>query len=105
VLLFDEATSALDPELVGQVLTGMADLAKDGMTMVVVTHEMSFAQDAADEIVFPDHGRVVEVSTPLMWLRRTYSVSRHKSHGTRRDPATSNRHWRPVFINVKPCPR
>jgi polar amino acid transport system ATP-binding protein len=62
LLLFDEATGALDPELVGEVLTVMEDLAKDGMTMVVVTHEMSFAQDAADEIVFLDHGRVVEVS-------------------------------------------
>jgi polar amino acid transport system ATP-binding protein len=70
VLLFDEATSALDPELVGEVLTVMADLAKDGMTMVVVTHEMSFAQDAADEIVFLDHGRVVEVSTPEKFFRR-----------------------------------
>jgi polar amino acid transport system ATP-binding protein len=64
VLLFDEATSALDPELVGEVLAVMEDLAKDGMTMVVVTHEMSFAQDAADEIVFLDHGRVVEVASP-----------------------------------------
>jgi polar amino acid transport system ATP-binding protein len=64
VLLFDEATSALDPELVGEVLAVMEDLAKDGMTMVVVTHEMGFARDAADEIVFLDHGRVVEVAPP-----------------------------------------
>jgi polar amino acid transport system ATP-binding protein len=70
VLLFDEATSALDPELVGEVLGVMADLAKDGMTMVVVTHEMSFAQDAADEIVFLDHGRVVEVAPPDKFFRR-----------------------------------
>jgi polar amino acid transport system ATP-binding protein len=70
VLLFDEATSALDPELVGEVLAVMAELAKDGMTMVVVTHEMSFAQDAADEIIFLDHGRVVEVAKPEKFFRR-----------------------------------
>ena len=64
VLLFDEATSALDPELVGEVLGVMEELAQDGMTMVVVTHEMGFARDAADEIVFLDHGRVVEVAPP-----------------------------------------
>ena len=64
VLLFDEATSALDPELVGEVLAVMEELAKDGMTMVVVTHEMGFARDAADEVVFLDHGRVVEVAQP-----------------------------------------
>ena len=70
VLLFDEATSALDPELVGEVLAVMEKLAKDGMTMVVVTHEMSFAQDAADEIIFLDHGRVVEVAKPEKFFRR-----------------------------------
>jgi polar amino acid transport system ATP-binding protein len=70
VLLFDEPTSALDPELVGEVLAVMEDLAKDGMTMVVVTHEMSFAQDAADEIVFLDHGRVVEVAKPDIFFRQ-----------------------------------
>jgi polar amino acid transport system ATP-binding protein len=70
VLLFDEATSALDPELVGEVLAVMEELAKDGMTMVVVTHEMSFAQDAADEIIFLDHGRVVEVAAPEKFFRQ-----------------------------------
>jgi polar amino acid transport system ATP-binding protein len=70
VLLFDEPTSALDPELVGEVLAVMEDLAQDGMTMVVVTHEMSFAQDAADEIVFLDHGRVVEVAKPDKFFRQ-----------------------------------
>jgi ABC-type polar amino acid transport system ATPase subunit len=64
VLLFDEATSALDPELVGEVLSVMRDLASEGMTMVVVTHEMGFAREAADEIVFLDHGRIVEISEP-----------------------------------------
>ena len=64
VLLFDEPTSALDPELVGEVLTVMQDLAREGMTMVVVTHEMSFARDAATRIVFMDRGRVVETAAP-----------------------------------------
>lgn len=64
VMLFDEPTSALDPELVGEVLTVMGDLAKEGMTMVVVTHEMSFARDVCQEVVFMDEGLVVERSTP-----------------------------------------
>ncbi len=73
VLLFDEATSALDPELVGEVLAVMKDLANEGMTMVVVTHEMGFAREAADEIVFLDHGRVVEVSDPASFFDRPRS--------------------------------
>ena len=64
LLLFDEPTSSLDPELVGEVLTVMRDLANEGRTMVVVTHELGFARDAADEIVFLDSGRVVETGTP-----------------------------------------
>jgi polar amino acid transport system ATP-binding protein len=64
LLLFDEPTSALDPELVGEVLVVMRDLARSGMTMVVVTHEMSFARDAATRIVFIDHGRIVETAAP-----------------------------------------
>lgn len=63
VLLFDEATSALDPELVGEVLAVMRDLARDGMTMIVVTHEMKFAREAASHVVFLDKGRIVEVAT------------------------------------------
>jgi polar amino acid transport system ATP-binding protein len=59
-MLFDEATSALDPELVGEVLATMRALAEEGMTMVVVTHEMGFARDVADRVVFMDHGVVVE---------------------------------------------
>ena len=69
VLLFDEATSALDPELVGEVLVVMEELAEEGKTMVVVTHEMMFAREAADEIVFLDHGRVVETSEPERFFR------------------------------------
>lgn len=64
VLLFDEPTSALDPELVGEVLKVMKELAKEGMTMVVVTHEMNFAREVADKVVFIDNGLVVEEGTP-----------------------------------------
>jgi polar amino acid transport system ATP-binding protein len=64
LLLFDEPTSALDPELVGEVLAVMKALAGDGMTMLVVTHEMGFARDAATRIVFMDQGRIVETAEP-----------------------------------------
>ena len=64
VMLFDEATSALDPEMVGEVLDLMRDLAKDGMTMVVVTHEMGFAREVADRVVFMADGQIVETGTP-----------------------------------------
>jgi polar amino acid transport system ATP-binding protein len=64
VLLFDEPTSALDPELVGDVLGVIEDLARDGTTMVVVTHEIGFARKAADQVVFMDGGRVVETGPP-----------------------------------------
>ena len=64
VLLFDEPTSALDPEMVGEVLDLMKSLAKDGMTMVIVTHEMGFAREVADKIVFIDEGIIKEVGTP-----------------------------------------
>ncbi len=60
VMLYDEPTSALDPELVREVLQVMKDLAKEGMTMMVVTHEMSFARDVADRIIFMDEGRIIE---------------------------------------------
>lgn len=64
VMLFDEPTSALDPELVGEVLKVMKDLAEEGMTMVVVTHEMRFAKEAADRVIFMDGGHIVEEGTP-----------------------------------------
>ena len=64
VMLFDEPTSALDPEMVGEVLSVMKDLAKDGMTMVVVTHEMGFAREVGDRILFMDAGNIVEQGTP-----------------------------------------
>ena len=64
LLLFDEPTSALDPELVGEVLVVMGELAREGMTMVIVTHEMGFAREAATRILFLDRGRVVETGSP-----------------------------------------
>jgi glutamine transport system ATP-binding protein len=64
VMLFDEPTSALDPEMIGEVLDVMKDLARDGMTMVVVTHEMGFAREVGDRVIFIDEGRIVEEGTP-----------------------------------------
>ena len=70
VMLFDEVTSALDPELVGEVLVVMRDLARDGMTMLVVTHEMQFAREVGDRLIFMDEGRIVEQGKPLDVLDR-----------------------------------
>ena len=64
IMLFDEPTSALDPEMVGEVLDVMRDLAAEGMTMMVVTHEMGFAREVADRVVYIDHGRITEVNEP-----------------------------------------
>ncbi len=64
LMLFDEPTSALDPEMVGEVLDVMKSLAKDGMTMIVVTHEMGFAREVGDRVIFMDEGRIVETGTP-----------------------------------------
>jgi polar amino acid transport system ATP-binding protein len=64
IMLFDEPTSALDPEMIGEVLDVMATLAREGMTMVCVTHEMGFAREVADRIVFMDEGQILEVATP-----------------------------------------
>ncbi|HSN58914.1 MAG TPA: amino acid ABC transporter ATP-binding protein [Clostridiaceae bacterium] len=65
IMLFDEPTSALDPELVGEVLSVMKDLANEGMTMVVVTHEMGFAKEVADRVIFMDGGKIVEEGKPV----------------------------------------
>ncbi len=64
IMLFDEPTSALDPEMIGEVLDVMVTLAREGMTMAVVTHEMGFAREVADRVVFMDHGAVIEQGTP-----------------------------------------
>ena len=65
IMLFDEPTSALDPEMISEVLDVMTDLARDGMTMIVVTHEMGFARSVADNMVFMDNGEIVEANPPL----------------------------------------
>jgi polar amino acid transport system ATP-binding protein len=70
VMLFDEPTSALDPEMVGEVLQAMKGLARDGMTMVVVTHEMGFARDVCDRVLFMDQGSVLERTTPERFFTR-----------------------------------
>jgi ABC-type polar amino acid transport system ATPase subunit len=64
LMLFDEPTSALDPEMIGEVLDVMKELAREGMTMVVVTHEMGFAREVADRVFFMDEGQIVEEGTP-----------------------------------------
>ncbi len=64
IILFDEPTSSLDPELKGEVLDAMKDLAKEGRTMLIATHEMHFAREAADEMIFQDEGRIIEQGTP-----------------------------------------
>ncbi|SNS91728.1 amino acid ABC transporter ATP-binding protein, PAAT family [Geodermatophilus pulveris] len=73
VMLFDEPTSALDPEMINEVLDVMTALARDGMTMVVVTHEMGFARRAANRVVFMDGGRIVESATPETFFTRPQS--------------------------------
>ena len=69
IMLFDEPTSALDPEMIKEVLEVMIDLAKSGMTMVVVTHEMGFAREVADEIIFMDEGRIIERGTDKSFFK------------------------------------
>ena len=73
IMLFDEPTSALDPEMVGEVLDVMKDLAREGMTMAVVTHEMGFAREVAERIVFMDAGKIVETGTPSDIFERPQS--------------------------------
>ncbi|MGB5822487.1 MAG: amino acid ABC transporter ATP-binding protein [Proteocatella sp.] len=74
VMLFDEATSALDPEMVGDVLSVMKELARDGMTMVVVTHEMGFAKEVADDVIFMEDGMIVDEGTPEHIFEKTQNV-------------------------------
>ena len=73
LMLFDEPTSALDPEMIREVLDVMRDLAREGMTMIVVTHEMGFAREVCDRIVFIDEGRIVEEGTPDEFFNHTRS--------------------------------
>ena len=73
VMLFDEVTSALDPELVGEVLNVIKQLAEEGMTMVIVTHEMQFANDVSNKLLFMDFGKIVEVGAPDTLLQNPNS--------------------------------
>jgi ABC-type polar amino acid transport system ATPase subunit len=73
IMLFDEPTSALDPESIGEVLEVMADLTRDGMTMIFVTHEMAFARRVADRIIFMDQGRIVEQAAPEQFFSKPQS--------------------------------
>ena len=100
LMLFDEVTSALDPELVDEVLGVMQQLARDGMTMIVVTHEMQFAHDVADRVIFMDHGAIVEEGDPGTLLANPRSerlrafMRRHIQGWARnlpQDPMTSDR--------------
>ena len=68
-MLFDEPTSALDPEMIKEVLDVMVELAEEGMTMIVVTHEMGFAKTVADTMVFMDHGEIVETAAPTAFFQ------------------------------------
>jgi general L-amino acid transport system ATP-binding protein len=70
IMLFDEPTSALDPEMVKEVLDAMTELAEEGMTMVVVTHEMGFARNVADRVAFMDQGEIVEINAPNEFFAR-----------------------------------
>jgi ABC-type polar amino acid transport system ATPase subunit len=70
IMLFDEPTSALDPEMIGEVLAVMRDLARDGMTMVVVTHEVGFAREVADRVLFMDEGVILEDAAPAQFFER-----------------------------------
>ncbi len=83
IMLFDEPTSALDPEMIKEVLDVMLDLAREGMTMVVVSHEMGFAKEAADRIVFMDEGKIVEEMTPEEMEAAIEDSSRAKEERTR----------------------
>ena len=88
LMLFDEPTSALDPEMIGEVLEVMKELAKEGMTMVVVSHEMGFAREAADRIVMMDDGVVVEEAPPARVLRLA-ARERGRSSSSRRSSSSA----------------
>lgn len=78
VMLFDEPTSALDPEMVAEVLDTMIDLAESGMTMICVTHEMGFAKQVADRVIFMDEGKIVESAEPIQFFENPQSERTRK---------------------------
>lgn len=73
IMLFDEVTAALDPEMVREVLDVILNLSKNGMTMLIVTHEMAFAEKVADKIIFMDHGKIIETATPELFFKNPQS--------------------------------
>ncbi len=91
IMLFDEPTSALDPEMIGEVLDVISDLARDGMTMVVVTHEMGFAREAADRILFMDQGEILEQGAPA-------EIFEHPSHPRLRRFLSQMQHRQPALM-------
>ncbi len=103
-MLFDEPTSALDPEMVGEVLLVMRDLTRDGMTMVCVTHEMGFAREVADRVLFMDEGKVLERATPDDFFNRPSIRVRSSSCPTsdRLSRETHDRHHPFPLIDVAP---
>ncbi|MGE5580462.1 MAG: amino acid ABC transporter ATP-binding protein [Bacillota bacterium] len=101
VMLFDEATSALDPELVGEVLSVMRSLASEGMTMLVVTHEMSFAQEVSDRVIVLVDGRIIEEGDPASVLRNpSCQRTREFLYRDLRLPASGGVNWAPAGIDT-----
>ena len=104
VMLFDEPTSALDPEMVGEVLDLMRDLAKDGMTMVVVTHEMGFAREVADRVVFMSEGAIIEEGSPP--ISSTTRRAKDCNRSSQRSCNTSKKrlsHFLEAALRFVPC--
>ena len=84
-MLFDEPTSALDPEMIGEVLNVMTELASEGMTMLIVTHEMNFARQVADRVIFMDGGKIIEENTPEAFFEHPASERARAFLSTIRD--------------------
>ena len=91
LMLFDEPTSALDPEMIGEVLEVMEELATEGMTMIVVTHEMGFAREAADRVVMMDDGVVVEEAPPAHFFVRRRARQRTQQFLSKIQPSSRSR--------------
>ena len=113
VMLFDEPTSALDPEMIAEVLDAMKELARSGMTMVVVTHEMGFAREVADRVVFMADGEIVEVGTPEHFFTDPSRRGRSCSSARSSDPRSHRRGGRvgsrrahdDPLASARPAPR
>ena len=105
VMLFDEPTSALDPEMVGEVLDLMRDLAKDGMTMVVVTHEMGFAREVADRVVFMSEGAIIEEAPPPIssTTRRAKDCNRSSQRSCNTSKKRLSHFFEKAALRFVPC--